>query len=287
MDEEVSVLYQASSGGIRRDQIEVALSREFNRKIHSFHEPGIDVLWQEKLKENPRLFNGSKFRLHSIQEKKSKNVYIELGVTGYKDFLGTNWSKNAKEMLRLGEEEHGNKQAYMSDALGVGAFLQTKDGFVVFIRRSQHVGEAQGLWDIPGGHPEPEELVGKVNNPADICINDLNPALVVNEIFDSTLREIRDEVNVPLSSLSEPIFLGVSLNHTSAFRPSADFLVRCSLSSQEVKHLYDSGGVEAEESTSIKFVLIQDVKKLPESELWHEMAPSGKGCIVVYNQASL
>ena len=44
----------------------------------------------------------------------------------------------------------------MSDALGVGAFVLTSDDYVTFIRRSERVGEAQGLWDIPGGHPEPE-----------------------------------------------------------------------------------------------------------------------------------
>ncbi|XP_071962345.1 uridine diphosphate glucose pyrophosphatase NUDT22-like [Antedon mediterranea] len=286
MDEEASILYQAPSGGIRRNQIIIALSSEFNRKINPIHEPSIDAIWKEKLKENPRLFNGSKFRLHLVQQK-NRHVHLQIGLTGYKDFLGTNWSKNAKELLRLGKTDHGDSQGYMSNALGVGAFIHTKDGFVVFIKRSQHVGEAQGLWDVPGGHPEPEELVGTVKDPADICIDDLDPLSVVNEIFDSTLREIRDEVNVPISSLSEPVLMGVSLNHTSAFRPSADFLVRCSLSSQKIKQLYESGGLEADESTSIKFIPVKDVKLLPESELWEHMSPSGKGCVFVYNQTTL
>ena len=44
----------------------------------------------------------------------------------------------------------------MSDALGVGAFLESSDGQVVLLKRGEHLAEAPGLWDIPGGHPEPQ-----------------------------------------------------------------------------------------------------------------------------------
>ena len=44
----------------------------------------------------------------------------------------------------------------MADPLGVGALLVTRDEQVVLIRRSPQQAEAPGLWDIPGGHPEPK-----------------------------------------------------------------------------------------------------------------------------------
>ena len=44
----------------------------------------------------------------------------------------------------------------MSDALGVGAFLVSSDEQVVLMKRGEHLAEAPGLWDIPGGHPEPQ-----------------------------------------------------------------------------------------------------------------------------------
>jgi len=47
-------------------------------------------------------------------------------------------------------------QVYMSDALGVGAFLVSSDEQVVLMKRGEHLAEAPGLWDIPGGHPEPQ-----------------------------------------------------------------------------------------------------------------------------------
>ena len=49
----------------------------------------------------------------------------------------------------------------MSDALGVGAFLESSDGQVVLMKRGEHLAEAAGLWDIPGGHPEPQVLMAK------------------------------------------------------------------------------------------------------------------------------
>lgn len=34
--------------------------------------------------------------------------------------------------------------------------METSDGFVLSLRRSQGVGEGQGMLGQPGGHPEPE-----------------------------------------------------------------------------------------------------------------------------------
>ena len=49
----------------------------------------------------------------------------------------------------------------MSDALGVGAFLESSDGQVVLLKRGEHLAEAPGLWDIPGGHPEPQVMTSR------------------------------------------------------------------------------------------------------------------------------
>jgi broad-specificity NMP kinase len=70
-----------------------------------------------------------------------------------------------------------------------------------------------------------QELVGKVE-VHEIDVEKLSPAKVVDEIFDSILREIVSEVNVPLESLSEPVLIGVARNTTSAGRPSSEYYVR-------------------------------------------------------------
>lgn len=130
------------------------------------------------MSKEPWLFNGSKFRLHSFCSASSSSsssqgiteaelpshsdpesgplLTLRLGLTCYKDYLGTNWSCRAAELRRRGEAEFGDPLALLAQPLGVGGVLCTGDGRVVFIRRSQKVAEAGGLLDIPGGHPEPK-----------------------------------------------------------------------------------------------------------------------------------
>lgn len=83
---------------------------------------------------------------------------LQLGLTCYKDFLGTNWSEEAMNLQQRGRLEVGDPQALLAQPLGVGAVLLTSDGQVVMLRRSQRVAEAAGLLDIPGGHPEPKVM---------------------------------------------------------------------------------------------------------------------------------
>lgn len=83
---------------------------------------------------------------------------LQLGLTCYKDFLGTNWSQEAVNLQQRGRLESGDPQVLLAQPLGVGAVLVTSDGQVVMLRRSQRVAEAAGLLDIPGGHPEPKVM---------------------------------------------------------------------------------------------------------------------------------
>uniref|UniRef100_A0A3Q3JQ55 Nudix hydrolase domain-containing protein n=2 Tax=Monopterus albus TaxID=43700 RepID=A0A3Q3JQ55_MONAL len=213
---------------------------------------------------------------------------LRLGLTCYKDYLGTNWSCRVEELRQRGEAEFSDPLALLSQPLGVGAILCTDDGQVVLIRRSQRVAEAGGLLDIPGGHPEPKvvcECLGQAvwEEQVSFAVMQQRPEAVVSELFSSVCTEIRDEVNIPLSSLREPILLGVALNHTSAGRPSAEFYVSCSLTSDEVRKLYWKGGAEASESTDIVFLSRTEVRQLNRSSpLWSELCPSAKGAVLLY-----
>ena len=60
----------------------------------------------------------------------------------------------------------------------------------------------------------------------EISIEELDPTKITNEIYDSVLREVIDEVNVPRKCLTDPLLMGIGRNTTSAGRPSAEFLVR-------------------------------------------------------------
>lgn len=158
MDPDVNIMFhRLMNYFVSRENLEVSLSDDYNRKkLPPEFESKIEETWREKTSKNSTLHNGTKFRLDSITgDEHSEKVVFNLGITCYKDFIGSNWSPDAKLYCSFGSSECGNPQAYLSDALGVGALVETKDNFVVLLKRSLLCGEAPGLWDIPGGHPEP------------------------------------------------------------------------------------------------------------------------------------
>ncbi|XP_016336714.1 uridine diphosphate glucose pyrophosphatase NUDT22 [Sinocyclocheilus anshuiensis] len=307
-------------------QIHVEISDRFNRQSFPEIEQHIEAVWSDRVAKEPWLFNGAKFRLHSavlsvmekgpVAEQAAQNLTrsqcgegdqlesadkssdrlakdeqscvltLQLGLTCYKDYLGTNWSREAGRLQSHGQNECADPQAFLAQPLGVGAVMATADGDVVLLRRSQKVAEAAGLLDIPGGHPEPKMLCPGVSEEA-ICADLLQgkERAVVSEIFSSVCAEISDEVNVPVSSLSKPVFMGIALNHTSAGRPSAEFYVRCTLTTEEVRDFYRHGGPEAHESTEILFLSRAKMFQLNErSPLWSEMCPSAKGAVLLYQR---
>ncbi|XP_062846473.1 uridine diphosphate glucose pyrophosphatase NUDT22 [Trichomycterus rosablanca] len=209
---------------------------------------------------------------------------LQLGLTCYKDFLGTNWSREAVNLQQRGKQELGDSQALLAQPLGVGAVLLTSDGQVVMLRRSQKVAEAAELLDIPGGHPEPKAVCQGVSEETiSVELMQGSERAVVKEIFSSVCAEIRDEVNVPLTFLSPPVLMGIALNHLSAGRPSAEFFIRCSLTMEEIKDFYWRGGPEANESTDIVFLSRTEMLKLNEnSPMWAELCPSAKGAVLLY-----
>ncbi|XP_042531844.1 uridine diphosphate glucose pyrophosphatase NUDT22 [Dipodomys merriami] len=284
MDPEVSLMLLCPPGGLPQEQVEVELSPAYDRRFLPGDDKTITAIWETRLQSQPWLFDAPKFRLHSATlaptDSPGPQLLLRLGLTSYRDFLGTNWASSASWLRQQGAADWGDKQAYLADPLGVGAALATTDDFLVFLRRSGQVAEAPGLVDVPGGHPEPQVLC-----PGDAPQHKTLPGeLVVRELFSSVLQEICDEVNLPLLTLSQPLLLGIARNETSAGRASAEFYVQCSLTSEEVRSYYLSGGPEAHESAGIIFVEMQRMQRLQETELWTELCPSAKGAILLYNQ---
>ncbi|XP_023559687.1 nucleoside diphosphate-linked moiety X motif 22 isoform X2 [Octodon degus] len=251
MDPEVSLLLQCPPGGLPQEQVRVELSQAYDRHPLPGGDKTITAIWESRLQTQPWLFNAPKFRLHSATlapaDFSGSQLLLRLGLTSYRDFLGTNWASSASWLRQRGATDWNDKQAYLADPLGVGAALVTANNFLVFLRRSWQVAEAPGLVDVPGGHPEPQ-------------------------------------VNLPLLTLSQPLLLGIARNETSAGRASAEFYVQCSLTSEEVRNCYLGGGPEAHESTGIIFVEAQKMQRLRETEMWAELCPSAKGAILLYNQ---
>lgn len=156
----MSLLLQCPLGGLPEDQVRAELSPAHDRRPLPGGDKAIAVVWESRLQAQPWLFDAPKFRLHSAvlapADSQRPHLLLRLGLTSYRDFLGTNWASSAAWLRQQGAADWDDKQAYLADPLGVGAALTTADDFLVFLRRSGRVAEAPGLVDVPGGHPEPQ-----------------------------------------------------------------------------------------------------------------------------------
>ncbi|XP_076324506.1 uridine diphosphate glucose pyrophosphatase NUDT22-like [Tachypleus tridentatus] len=148
--------------GIQKNQVVVLFSSLYNRMKHPSSENLIDNHWEVQKKKNPTLFNGLKFRFHTVHTVLGSNeselkIQLLLGLTSYKEFLGTCCSPLTEKFLEDGKKDFDDHWAYMSQSLGIGALVETTNHDFIFIKRSHNCGEYPGFLDQPGGHPEPED----------------------------------------------------------------------------------------------------------------------------------
>jgi len=312
-----------AASGVTVDRVSCELSSRHNRRVHpdASVEDEIDRVWRKRLDANPCIFNGCKFRLKamlprrgssiviesnggsqgdrsvggcsgafaataSTSQKEHPSLAIELGLTDYRSYLGTNASDSADRLIRDGLDIHEDREAFLSMKLGVGSVTLTADGFLVFILRSSHVAEAQGMVDVPGGHPEPENIglpdIGSLSRREARGISSSDDdkfcKRAVAEIFDSAVDEVVAETNAPRKSLrgqyqctdgndggTGAVLLGIVNQLPTAGAPSFAFGIRCSLTRAELEARYELGAEEAEESVRLIFAsessLIERLKR--------------------------
>ncbi|XP_042864960.1 uridine diphosphate glucose pyrophosphatase NUDT22-like [Penaeus japonicus] len=261
---------------LSRDQLAANFKNsEFSRKLNPRLEKDIANRWKVKIAQNPRLFNGSKFRRAGWEISDGKLV-INVGLTNYKDLCGTNFAENCNSLLDMGEREFGNSQAYMADALGVGVLLLTKDSHLVVARRADWLLEYPNFLDRAGGHPEPDHVFTPDGSlKPGLETDDVHEA-VMNEIWDSAIKEAEDEVGLSRNQLEDFSCLGVTANTDEGGRPSMEFFAKLSLTASEVKALHASGNqVEADELTNLCMLPLQQVATLVDLLLEGKPDPVG------------
>lgn len=133
---------------------------DFDVKYYRKSYPELDELaekiWEEKTRNNTRLYNAEKFRLHDYVTGNNNKLTLQLGLTDYKSIICTNHYENVETFYEYGIENYNDKFACLANGLGVGAIVITSDDYIVLNRRASWVGESPGSIDTPGGHAEPE-----------------------------------------------------------------------------------------------------------------------------------
>ncbi len=209
-----------------RMQTLIEFSRKFNNKTDNWIKDTVKLIWDEKCQKNSRLYNQSKFRFAGLIKKDDGQVVLNLGITTYMELIGTNCHSFGKELLAYGEKHCECNRSYLADPLGVGSLLLTADGKFVFLKRALWTGEDKGKIDRPGGHPEPDSVSKSIETwTEEECSKTENLLKVREEVFDSVKKEIRDEINLPIETLEDPLLLGIVRSIERLGRPSGEFLV--------------------------------------------------------------
>ncbi|OVA18244.1 NUDIX hydrolase domain [Macleaya cordata] len=200
--------------GLSPGQVSVDFSPSYDRIPHPDLnlENSIPEIWDRRLQSNPSLFNGTKFRygghvLHNMGDSNQEShVCLHLGLTDYRTFVGTNLSTLWEKFLVTSEDD-SLKCQHTSSPLGNGAVVETADKKILVLRRSNNVGEFPGYFVFPGGHPEPGELgISAHQYDQEMSGSGHINRKVSQEMFDSIIREVVEEIGVPASSLTRSFF---------------------------------------------------------------------------------
>lgn len=245
--------------GVPRARARVALAPAHDRHAHP-SDGAIDCVWRARLEATAatggKLFDASKFRLRRVRwadAARRDELVLELGLTSYKEYVGTNQLPTAERRALEADGARGRDGdhcAHLSCALGCEAVLLTADAQFVLLRRSGRVSSGAGLYNGPSGHPEPERA-RVVAHAADECGARALAERALDELFESVRQEIHEETNVPLSTLGEPRLIGAMCD--DAHKPDVLFAVTTTLDAARVRAAFAHGAVEGWESDRLAF----------------------------------
>ncbi|KAJ9448275.1 Nudix hydrolase 9 [Diplonema papillatum] len=246
---------------VLESEVDVHFSAAHNASAHAAVSAAVDEAWEAKRRQNPqaRLFNGLKFRFHRAREAPAGRLALELGLTDYKEFLGTHYMPKSRLQNLAGAED---VSPFMAHALGVESMVVTRDGFLCLMKRSDKVAEYPGIYCGPGGHAEPSKVVpecGDLQRDAVAGRLSAAPELVLREVFQSPVDEIVGELGVPAPALRMRGLLAIVRNTATSHKPVAVFWVESTLTRQAMLEVYQQGTApEGYESTRLLFVDLND-----------------------------
>ncbi|KAL8501644.1 hypothetical protein ACS0TY_020956 [Phlomoides rotata] len=250
--------------GFSPSEVSVMFDRNYDRIPHPdiSLENSIAEIWNRRVQQNPSLYNGLKFRYggHTTgggsDSSQKTGICLHLGLTDYRMFTGTNLNSLWERFLIPSEEDWIRCQ-HTSNPLGNGAVVETSNKDVVVLQRSSNVGEFPGHFVFPGGHPEPQEA-GIISHHSDgELTQQMVNKKVSQEMFDSIIREVVEEIGVPAANLGQPVFIGISQRVLNV-RPTAFFYIKCGLQSKEIQQLYSSAQ-DGFESTQLYTMPMSDL----------------------------
>lgn len=233
---------------LKRESLKIHFS---SRKYCRRSTPEVESLIQQRkekmLSQLPSsIYPGTKFRLDSI-ERDGSLVVLKVGLTDYFEYLCTNHDDTLnQELVRLGIREFGNPDAFLSNALGNVALVRTVDNMLVVLLRSTSVATFSGYYDLPGGHPEPDEAGCSFEIEAGTV-----SSRICDELYTSIVRETTEELNINKAQVIKVDLLGLIRSFEDGRKPEMIFYLPVNLTQAELEYLYKQRRVESNESLEL------------------------------------
>lgn len=230
-------------------QIWIDFQNHFYR-LPTPHAERAEMFWRGLAATSGKHFyNGELFRL---EQSSARPELLELSLTRtcYRDQLYSN-----AHLHELGIEA-------ATRGLGVSAIVITADGYTPIIRRSMHLGEAPGMFDVIGGHAHP-----------DLHLRNGKP-----DLFAAIAEEVTAELGLKPEEVMVECCAGI-VENLATLKPDIVFLTHITPTmaqlEQSVKH-----ASEAEEYTELLAVRISAVAEF--MSVYHaELTPPALGCLTI------
>ena len=99
--------YISNGRGVSEAMVQVEYNpAKFNMKETEETRKMIEMLWVERTRDNDRIFNASKFRLAGHKwDEECQMMKMVVGITDYKDHVGTNLSPDVHKYIGEGDNK--------------------------------------------------------------------------------------------------------------------------------------------------------------------------------------
>lgn len=244
------------TGFWEKNAVEIIVSGNTLNWPNSFYRQA-ENFWQKALKSKTNLFNG---RLSSLVSAKTPNgkLILTLGEICYRDQMFSN------NMMQVWAPE--KKRKYAAHGLGISAIVETVDGHVLMILRSENVSDHENLLDVLGGHVHPQKH----------ALNGSTP-----EVFYAIEDEIHCELGVEFRDITKTVCIGL-VENVEWLKPELVFVSNLKLAANEVldcaKHAEE--GFEYTEIESFP-ATASGVSGFLAAH-GHRCTPSAEGCLHLY-----
>lgn len=203
----------------RYEQAEVtAVRTAAPRRRHPVLEAEIGRIWEAETEEAEargiRLYNGELARLSTWRSSQAA-LHLELGMTCYRDFVGTNL-RQAARTVSLGQD-------HLADPLGVSMLLITHDGYLVLGLRNRRVAHFAGWIHMIGGMVERQDE----NDDGSFAL------------FSAIFREASEELMIESHELEQARVIGL-VRDQSILQPELVFEASLSMSRDELQSRFDA-----------------------------------------------